>query len=172
MLIELTSIKPQPAATAGYAMLEYLVALALVATGILGVLQVQTLHTRLEQNLLNRVQAYLLLADLRRKLDIVRLNTTVFSSDSNTPPTASVDCRSTQCSESDLAAFYLAHWKCRLGRWAKTQRCHHQFAQAATLPQGDGGISTNGDSFNLTLRWQVPGQPQQTLIHRYVPLAQ
>lgn len=148
---------------AGVALIEALVALAILGGALLGLLYMQLRTAADAESALRRTQALHLIDDLAER---IRSNPEGFAqlasyrSDWGTAPQAGVDCQEQFCGPDQLARWDLAQWKANVAR---------------ALPQGDATVfdppelppgsaarmlgvlvswrSRNGDSFELA----VPG---------------
>ena len=118
---------PRSRAQRGISLIESLVAIVVMALGILGILGVQMRTLTDTQTSVRRAQAVRLIEDLGERMRVnpnalVSLNTYVTGW--KTTPTAS-DCTSATCSHAALAAYDLREWKLNIAR---------------TLPLGDASV--------------------------------
>ena len=155
------------ATVAGHSLIEVLAALALASAGVIGFMHAQHLREATETELLARTRAVMLADDIARKaaanLDALERYRTAFG----TPP-AAADCRRSACSRDQLAAFHLAHWKCRLGRWAERAVCLDVHKVRGLLPAGDGRVDPRGNGVNVEIRWLGANGERQSLEARHV----
>lgn len=149
-------------------MLELLIALLIVGGGVMALLKTQLSHATAETEMAALIQAHLLLSDIRRKLDVLDDAAMSVRAGFGQAPAASVDCRGHTCTATQLAEFYTAHWKCRLGKWSDTSLCKDSFGLSGLLPDGDGRIQPAGDGLQITLRWRDAQGQLRTLSDDYV----
>lgn len=113
----------------GITLIESLVAIVVMALGVLGILGVQMRTLTDTQTTVRRAQAIRLIEDLGERMKVnpnaLADLKDVYVSGWNTTPTASQDCVSATCSHAQLAAYDLREWK---------------RAVARTLPLGDASI--------------------------------
>ena len=147
----------------GYSLIELLVAILVVAVGVLGVAGLQLASARNARTALETTLAAMLAEDMA---DRIQANTAgTYTTGPGTPPPAFVDCLARDCDAAELAAFDLAVWKCSLGRWHAESSCAAIRAtgllgdprEQPGLPGGDGGVDSAGDgAFSVTVTWQAP----------------
>ncbi|MEG2580394.1 type IV pilus modification protein PilV [Comamonas sp.] len=112
----------------GFALLESLIAIVVMALGILGILGLQMRTLTNTQTSLYRAQAIRLIEDLNERLMAnpnAFLSADGYLTDWKNTPASQVDCNSTACGHSELAAFDIARWKAQVG---------------STLPNGDASV--------------------------------
>jgi type IV pilus assembly protein PilV len=128
-------LSPQPA---GFSLLEVLVAMTLLALGVLGMGGLQLSVLRSQQDAQFRTEATLLAADLLERAIMNRGEsyTLAFSAE---PPLAP-DCLSQPCTPPQLARFDLARWRALL---------------AEALPEGNGAVQESGFNLEVTVRWRA-----------------
>lgn len=126
----------------GFSLLEVLIALLVLAIGLLGLATLQTVGLKFNQESYMRTQAVLIAYDI---IDRIRANpvaksagsyNSVAASATYTAPTCT---GAVTCSTSDIATYDLANWKARI---------------AATLPMGTGAISTISNRRTVTIKWK------------------
>lgn len=126
----------------GFSLLEVLIALLVLAIGLLGLATLQTVGLKFNQESYLRSQAVLIAYDI---IDRIRANpvaksagsyNSVAESATYTAPTCT---GAVTCSTSDIATYDLANWKTRI---------------ASTLPMGTGAISTSGNRRTVTIKWK------------------
>lgn len=134
----------------GFSLLEVLIALLVLAVGLLGLAALQNMGLRLNHQSYERTQATILIYDM---IDRMRANPAgVVAGDylqamTGTPPTASQNCESSACVTSAAMAAYDKN------RWIAT--IAGSGTQRAALAGGQGSISAAGISlFNITVQWQ------------------
>lgn len=112
----------------GFALLESLIAIVVMALGILGILGLQMRTLTNTQTSLYRAQAIRLIEDLNERLMAnpnAFLSADGYLTDWENTPSSQIDCNSTPCGHSELAAFDIARWKAQVG---------------STLPNGDASV--------------------------------
>lgn len=150
----------------GFTLIEVLAALALVSAGVIGFLHTQQLREATEIELLSRSRAAMLTSDVVRKIAVNPAALDRYRTALGSPPALTADCRRVACSRGALAAFHLAHWKCRLGRWAQHASCRDVLKTRALLPGGDGRVEPQAGGVRVTVRWLgADGKPQALETH-------
>lgn len=147
----------------GFSLLELLVAVLVVAVGLLGIAGLQLASAQNNRGALERSLAAFLAEDM---LERARANPTVDYSASSGPPTAFADCVAGICSPAQLARFDVAAWKCALGQWRETALCQGlptALLAGPGLPQGDGTVAVSGDAVTVAITWQSSGERQLTI---------
>lgn len=117
----------------GITLLETLVAIVIMALGILSVLGLQMRTLTNTQTSLYRAQAIRLIEDLNERLASnpnALLNINTYSSTWSNKPTAAKDCSTSTCTHTELAAYDIAQWKALV---------------ATTLPLGNASVFTPQD---------------------------
>lgn len=126
----------------GFTLVEVLVALLVLAIGLLGLATLQTVGIKFNQESYLRSQAVLIAYDI---VDRIRANPAAKSAGSYDSVTTSATYTAptctgaVNCSTSDIATYDLANWKARI---------------AATLPMGTGAISTVGNRRTVAITWK------------------
>ncbi len=126
----MTRVRKMRHSSRGFTLVEVLIALVVLSISLLGLAALQTSALKFNHSGYQRSQATLLAYDI---LDRMRANRTKAMSSSTynidttaSTPSAGTNCNSTNCTDSQLAAFDIYQW-----RTALTQ----------TLPNGTGGVS-------------------------------
>ena len=112
----------------GFALLESLIAIVVMALGILGILGLQMRTLTNTQTSLYRAQAIRLIEDLNERLMAnpnAFLSADGYLTDWENTPASQVDCNSTACGHTELAAFDIERWKAQVGN---------------TLPNGNASV--------------------------------
>lgn len=139
--------------------MEVLVAVLVVAVGVLGVARLQLESARNNRAALERTLAALLATDLAERW---RANPQGgYATVLGRAPPPFVDCLARSCTSGELAAFDLAAWKCALGRWREAAPCRAAraagvlppLALAPGLPGGDGSFELRGGGMVVTVAW-------------------
>jgi type IV pilus assembly protein PilV len=134
--------------TTGFTIIEVLVAVLVLAIGLLGIAGLQAAGLRNNQSAYQRTQATILAYDI---VDRMRVNRTLAEDGPNpyqinfadSPAVPPVNCHAAACTPTQLAAFDLYAWTQQLNR---------------KLPAGDGAIQRRivGGTrmiFQVTVRW-------------------
>lgn len=98
----------------GVSLLESLVAIAVMSLGILGILGVQMRTLADTQTSVRRAQAIRLIEDLSERMKVnpnALSNMNSYRSAFAATPTAATDCKTSTCTNSQLAAYDIAQWK-------------------------------------------------------------
>jgi type IV pilus assembly protein PilV len=131
--------------SAGFSILEMLVALLVLSIGLLGVATLQIRGQQFNQVGYLRTQATFLAYDIMDRMRINKDQANNGSYDSSSMPTSTSDCDTTDCSPADLAIYDLVKW--------------HTLVQE-TLPEGNATIvSTDAEpdgvfeEHTITIQW-------------------
>lgn len=140
-------------ANRGFSLVEVLVALFVLAIGVLGVVGLQVVGLQNNTDALNRTQAVLLANGI---LDRIRANPgAVYTIGVNEPPPqGAVDCMTTSCTPQQISDFDIVLWKCALGRFSDDGACQG-FTNTPALPDGDGNIVRVNNSGIITYTVQI-----------------
>jgi type IV pilus assembly protein PilV len=126
----------------GFSLVEVLVALLVLAIGLLGLATLQTVGIKFNQESYLRSQAVLIAYDI---IDRIRANPAAKSAGSYDSVTTSATYTAptctgaVNCTTSQIVTYDLANWKARI---------------ASTLPAGTGAISTSGTRRTVTITWK------------------
>ncbi len=167
---DLVSTQRRGRAGRGHSLFEVLAALALASAGVIGFMHVQHLREATETELLARLHATLLARDIARKITANPTAVARYHTAYGAPPALTADCRQVACSRGELAAFHVAHWKCRLGRWSRHATCRNLLKTRGLLPQGDGSLRPRGGSIEVSVRWLDAQRTPQSLEIRHALL--
>lgn len=133
----------------GFTLIEVLVAIVVLAVGILGLVRLQGTAIQQSTIALQRTQATLLGYDIANRIRANRVEARNGGYDSDWGRQASsVDC-SVQCSTSQLAAHDIGEWLRAIER---------------KLPQGDGQVSVAANVATIEVRWRDVAQDAQVLV--------
>lgn len=127
----------------GISLLESLIAILVMAIGILGILGVQMRTLSDTQTGLNRAQAIRLIEDLQERLMAnpnAFQNTASFTTNWTQTPNAATNCNTSACNHQALAEFDRQQWKAQVVR---------------TLPNGDASVFISQDETQITNRRQL-----------------
>jgi len=148
----------------GFSLLEVLIALLVLAVGLLGLAALQNMGLRLNHQSYERTQATILIYDM---IDRMRVNPAgvvlgnYSLSMTGTPPTATQNCEASVCTTPAALAAY------DMNRWISTVA--GTASQRAALAGGQGSIASVAGStslFDISVQWQEQNMPvaiQQTL---------
>ncbi|WP_287918323.1 type IV pilus modification protein PilV [Comamonas sp.] len=112
----------------GFALLESLIAIVVMALGILGILGLQMRTLTNTQTSLYRAQAIRLIEDLNERLIAnpnAFLSANSYLTEWKKTPSSQVNCNNTACGYTELAAFDIERWKAQVGN---------------TLPNGNASV--------------------------------
>lgn len=141
--------------TAGFSLLETLIALLVLAIGLLGLASLQTIGLKFNQQSYQRTQAVVLAYDI---IDRIRANPTGKNaglynsvSESALPSITAGQCTTTTspCDATAIANFDIYSWKTNI---------------ATLLAEGKGSISTTSARRTVTIRWSESGDDMQVSI--------
>ena len=121
----------------GFSLIEVLVAVLIVAVGVLGIVGLQLVTLRTNTGAMMRSQATQFAYNI---LDRARANpgaNYVIALTAPAPVAPNCDGAGANCSRQQMATFDLAGW----------------FTDLAQLPSGDGAIALNGDIITVTVQW-------------------
>jgi len=152
----------------GMSMIELLVAVLVLAIGVLGITALQMVSLQNNRGALFRAEAVQLSYDM---MDRIRANPEGTPAGAAydglaltaAPPNAS-DCVANNCSQAQMVQFDQAVWKCSLGGFHTDATCVAfraggvlpSEADQPGLPDGDGSIDVNGGVVTVTVTWQEP----------------
>lgn len=130
----------------GFSIVEVLVALVVLAIGLLGIAGLYVESLRSGGAAINRMQAINLAMDLA---DRIRANRTATVAYADVPSTAykCIGAGAVACTPQELAADDLQQWNSEI---------------TSILPQGTGSVAVGGVaapfSYQITIQWSEPGQ--------------
>lgn len=129
----------------GLTLIEVLVSMIILATGILGMMALQTTSLQTNQSSYYRTQAIILAYDI---IDRMKANPNAMSQalyngfDSDSPP-SEPSCMTTGCNASDRASLDMAQW------------AENFDDDTGLLPEGQGTITLETDAtYTITVSWQ------------------
>ena len=147
--------------SAGFSVIEVLVALIVISIGLLGLANLQLAGLRQAHSAMLHTQATTLAHDV---IDRMRGNYPGFSLGAYDtaftavpPDPAAVPVCNTvasDCTPAQIALADLVEWKCMLGAWESVALCAGTLGTVAQLPGGDAEILRTGDDTTVTVRWQ------------------
>ena len=134
--------------TAGFTLIEILVTLLILAIGLLGLAGLQTKGLQYDQVAYMRSQAAIMADNIadRMRANVLEAQAGIYDIAHGTAATSTADCAASSCNGVTMSKFDQAKWKTAL---------------AATLPAGDGEITTAVSGFaavpaidaTITIRW-------------------
>ena len=120
----------------GFSLLEVLIAILIVATGVLGIAGLQIVSLQNNTSALFRTQANQMAYDI---IDRARANPVAdYSLDIDADAPAAPDCTNMDCDSDQMANYDLNVWLTDI---------------TATLPQGDASVVVAGNLFTVTVEW-------------------
>jgi type IV pilus assembly protein PilV len=143
----------------GVGLIEVLIAMFVLAIGLLGVAGMQLVSMQNNNSALMRTQAAQLSYEI---IDRIRANPDQdYSVAMATAPVAPSDCvgAAANCSASQMKDFDLAEWKCSLGAYFENNVCTTMVTNGSLisvndlLPEGNGSVAVNGDTHTITVQW-------------------
>lgn len=150
----------------GASLIEVLVAMLVLAAGVLGMVGLQIGTAQNNRAALERSLATLLASDLMERMRANR--GTAYPDVGEGAPGAFGDCMARPCTPAQLAAFDVVVWKCSLGRWNDAVPCQAVRSNGLLppldrqrgLPLGDGALARRGGLVAVTVLWEgaVPGR--------------
>ena len=139
----------------GFALIEVLVTVVVMAIALLGLAGLQTLSMQNNQGAYLRTQATILAYDMIEKM---RANKDEalggsYEIDYGDAPSGTSNCDSAACTATNITEFDTNLWKCLLGNWDTNSVCSTTLGVTGYLPDGDGEIEQNGDIYTVSIRW-------------------
>ena len=132
----------------GFTLTEVLVAIVVLAIGLLGLAGLQAVGLRGNHSAYLKTQATLAAQDI---IERMRANRTPLAGSYEIDSLGAIgaaDCVSNPCAPAQMKAFDWWEWKRALAR----------------LPGGDGAIHMDGDGVTVTIRWNERGEEGNTAI--------
>lgn len=138
----------------GFSLLEVLVAVVVLAVGLLGIGGLQVLSLKNNHSAYLRSQATYLAYDI---LDSIRVNPdgiASYATLATDAPAANQSCETvtSNCTTAQLVTHDLNIWKCSLGAWDANATCVTLGARGL-LPGGTGEVAINGNDVTVTVTW-------------------
>jgi type IV pilus modification protein PilV len=147
----------------GMGLIEVMIAMIILAIGILGVSGMQVMSLQQNRSALFRGEATQLANDL---MDRLRVNTDVnYGALIDADPTNGKDCEKFSCTPTEMAAFDIAQWKCRINSVAADGTtfaaclAYETWSKigptpiVGSLPYGAGSIATTLGLSEVTIQW-------------------
>jgi len=155
---------------AGFNLLEVLIALLVLAVGLLGLAALQNMGLRLGHQSYERTQAVLLVEEM---IDRMRANPAGVTANNYTlaqtssPPSATTDCSSAFCTYSDMAEYDLNQW---ISTITGTPTAMNPGVTRPALVSGTGAIvAVGGSLFDVTVTWQEQDSQQTQTVRVQLP---
>ncbi len=153
----------------GLSMIELLVAVLVLAIGVLGITAMQMVSLQNNRGALFRAEAVQLAYDM---MDRIRANPegAVPGAAYNglalaDAPPGGANCMAANCSQAQMVTFDQSVWKCSLGNFNDNANCAAfraagvlpPAADQPGLPEGDGSIAVDGAGvITITVQWTEP----------------
>ncbi|MEM6710377.1 MAG: type IV pilus modification protein PilV [Pseudomonadota bacterium] len=163
--------------TAGFSMIELLVAVLVMGIGVLGITGLQMVSLQNNRAALLRAEATQLAYDM---MDRVRANPSgalpggaYDGLDIGDAPAGGADCVAGGCAEAAMVTFDQDTWKCQLGAWNDDATCTQFRADEVLpdvdaqpgLPDGDGSIAVDAAGvITITVQWTGANGEDQTVV--------
>ena len=146
----------------GFSLIEVMVAVLIMAVGVLGMAGLQVISLQQNRSSLLRAEALQIGNDL---LDRMRANPEgdYAGVDFDDAPSALQSCVNNACSVDEMAEFDIAQWKCSINSAdadGDTYAICATFGIPGSLPVGAGAISLVGDVHQVSVRWTDGPQGQ------------
>ena len=140
----------------GFSLIEVLVAVLIVAVGILGVAGLQVVSLQQNRSALLRAEALQLGNDILDRMRANPLTDYAPVSLTSAPPSAT-NCVTSSCSRSEMAEYDIAQWKCSINS-SDTDDVPYDictsFGIAGSLPNGASSISkSNNGVHEVKVEW-------------------
>ncbi len=155
----------------GFSLIELLVAVLIMAVGILGIAGLQVYSMQMNRTALFRIEGLQFANDM---LDRVRANATgtYDNIDFDDDPAFTTNCFNANCTPDDLAEFDVAIWKCQInplneeGELFTACESLGFAADGGGLPFGAGSIDLDASVHQVSVRWQIDadGNTQQVTL--------
>jgi type IV pilus assembly protein PilV len=136
----------------GFTLVEVLIAVLVMAIGLLGLAGLQLTTLQSNQSAYHRSLATMKAMDIADRMIANGGQVANYATGLGAPSSAST-CVASSCAPSDMAEFDLAQWKCSLGGHNAVQACL-DLGVSGELPSGDGRIvDDGGNQFTITIMW-------------------
>jgi type IV pilus assembly protein PilV len=148
-------VRAAAGAARGFSMIELLIAVLVLAVGILGVAGLQITSLQQNRSALFRAEASQAAMDI---LDRIRANPdgAYDGVDLDDAPPAAPDCYADTCSVANMTTFDIASWKCGLNSLDAEGEVYsscEDLGITGGLPGGAGAIEQDGEVFEVTVQW-------------------
>ena len=142
----------------GFTLIEVLVAVFVLAIGLLGLAGLQAKSLQFNHSAYQRSQATILAYDIidRMRANLSEARNGSYDIAKADGPPSSANCQTTStitCANTAImAAFDLSQWKCSLGTYDANAACT-TFGIKGALLEGKGFVETDGDIIKVTIEW-------------------
>ncbi len=144
----------------GFTLIEILVAVVIMAVGLLGIAGLQVVSMQQNRSALLRAQALQLGEDI---LDRIRANPAASYDGvalTDAPDSNPEDCLNAVCTPAQMAAYDIAQWKCSINSTAPDDTVYAgcdaaELNIAGILPNGQGSINLTGVVYTVIVQWQT-----------------
>ncbi|MCW8891624.1 MAG: type IV pilus modification protein PilV [Sedimenticola sp.] len=138
----------------GFSLLEVLIAVIVLAIGLLGIGGLQVLSLKNNHSAYLRSQATYLAYDI---IDSIRVNPdgiASYATAATDAPASHQSCESTtaNCTTAQMVTHDLNIWKCSLGGWDSHATCT-TLGITGLLPGGTGVVAVSGNDVTVTVAW-------------------
>jgi len=139
--------------TSGFSLIEVLVSMVVLSTGLLGLAGLQTKGMNYIHTSNSRFEAMNSIEDIMERIRANR-STNYSTSLSSEPAETTVNCsaQNTSCIPSTLATYDMSRWACSLGYWNSNSVCTG-LGVRGRLPLGRGSIALSGNTYTITVMW-------------------
>lgn len=138
----------------GFSLIELLVAVVIMAVGILGIAGLQVVALQQNRSALLRAEATMLANDI---MDRIRVNTDfTYGALIDAAPVDPVNCKGVECTRAEMMDYDISTWKCSIN---SLDPDGNKYAACTTLgidgklPEGAGSINKAGDIYTVTVQW-------------------
>lgn len=144
----------------GFSLIELLVAVLIMAFGILGVAGLQVISLQQNRAALYRAEAVQLANDL---MDRIRVNPNVtYTAAIDADPAATTSCIANSCSPADMRDYDITQWKCAINSVDVDGNTFpvcdaNNFNIEGALPDGAGSVLLVAGVYVITVQWDDDG---------------
>jgi type IV pilus assembly protein PilV len=139
----------------GFTVMEVLIAVVIMAVGILGVVGLQISSLHMNRDALMSVEANQLISGLVDRIDANPV-TTYGPVTLGSAPTNGPDCTQNNCTPAQMADYDLSQWLCAINSkdsGGSSYPACVNLGVTGTFPQGKGSVSLTADIYRLYLQW-------------------
>jgi type IV pilus assembly protein PilV len=137
----------------GFTLVEVLIAVLVMAIGLLGLAGLQLTSLQSNQSAYHRSVATMAAMEIADRMIANGGQVASYAIDIDTAPPSASNCVGGTCDPSAMADFDLALWKCSLGKHNEDATCQ-ALGVSGELPSGDGRIvDDGGNQFTITIMW-------------------
>jgi type IV pilus assembly protein PilV len=136
----------------GFTMVEVLIAVLVMAIGLLGLAGLQLTSLQSNQSAYHRSLATMAAMEIADRMLANGGQLASYETGLGAPSSAS-SCVGSSCGPSSMASYDLAQWKCSLGKHNNDGTCQ-ALGVTGELPEGDGQIVDDGTGqYTITIMW-------------------